>query len=454
MTLNKIEDWDNILDQLENTSLISKEEFSIKSLNRNEATACALANNEWHNKTLQLTASYVRMGLNDNEIHRLTNHLTLEGYKTEETKAEVQKMIDGAREKNFGPSNKDHKEPLLQHIANIELKPTEWLVENLIEKGSLSQIFGESGSGKSFVAIDLSCAIASGKDFQGHAVVNGPVIYIAGEGRNGSIRRMGAWAKKYSLKLSDINIYVSRTAVGIQNDTELANLKNHLAELVMEFGYPNLIVLDTLARNFGNANENDTKDMSNFVAELDHLKDEFNCTILIVHHSGHKDNKRGRGSSVLYGALDSEYNVTKIDDRIKMRCTKMKDDTEPDPMHFYLVPEKAGQEKNGTPIISAVLEYRGEGVTESVRLTTSEKLAVRSFHEAVAELNQSSLNLNPSNVELEKWKDKYYKNATQENRDSKRKAFNRARLSLVNKGIFSVEHDIYTLIKQDIGTCP
>ena len=51
-----------------------------------------------------------------------------------------------------------------------------------------------------------------------------------------------------------------------------------------------------------------------------------------------------------------------------MSCTKMKDNTEPDPLHFYLIPYEVEKDKSGNPIKSAVLEYRNEGVVESGRL--------------------------------------------------------------------------------------
>ena len=451
MALNRIEDWDDILDPPKSNSSEIKTP-SNGTLDREAAAQAALEGKEWHNNELKLVASFVSKGLSDDEIYLLTEPLKLEGYTIEETRAEIQEMIDGARKKGFGPPNNDHKEPLLQHIADIELKPTEWLIDGVFEEKSLTQIFGKSGSGKSFVAIDASCAIASGKAFHGRSVVSGPVIYIAGEGRNGTIRRISAWAKNNSIKLSDINIYVSRTAVGIQNDTELVELKNRLKDIVLEFGNPKLIVLDTLARNFGNANENDTKEMSNFVSEVDRLKDQFNCTILIVHHSGHMDRNRGRGSSVLHGALDSEYKISKTEDRIKMSCTKMKDDTEPDPMHFYLIPYEVKKYKNGIPIHSAILEYRGEGVTESAKLNNSEKFAVDTFNEAVANLDKPPLDLNAPKLDKKEWREVFFKRSTQPKASSTKRVFNKAVESLQAKGWLTVDENICTLIPRDIGT--
>ena len=69
---------------------------------------------------------------------------------------------------------------------------------------------------------------------------------------------------------------------------------------------PILVVIDTLARNFGTGDENDQRDMNAFVKGCDTLREEFDgATVLVVHHPG-KDQRRGaRGSLVLAGAVDA-----------------------------------------------------------------------------------------------------------------------------------------------------
>jgi len=76
-----------------------------------------------------------------------------------------------------------------------EPKPTNWLIKGYLEAGSLSVIFGEAGTMKSSLAIDMGLCIAAGKDWHGVEVrKNGPVFCIAGEGFAGISRRIKAWA--------------------------------------------------------------------------------------------------------------------------------------------------------------------------------------------------------------------------------------------------------------------
>ena len=455
MSLDRIEDWDKFLEPLKIAA--NKSSKPMQKLDRELASKAARLGDHWHDNLLRLVGSWIAKGNTDEEVHVLAAKHTLIDYTPEQTYQEVQKMIDGARAKGFAPQTDEvdaNHQPFLEHIANIELTAPQYLIEGLIEQQSLCQMFGEPGSGKSFMAIDAACSIGSGKDFHGRPVIRGPVVYVAGEGRRGVVRRVNAWAKAHSIKLSDMSLYVSRTAVGINNGNNLSELKAKIRSIAEEFGSPALIILDTLARNFGDGDENDTRDMTSFIAEVDRLNDEFDCASLIVHHAGHGEKGRARGSSALKGALDTEYKITKTNDQIQMTNTKMKDEEPPDPMQFYLIPIDIGKDENGDSVSSAVLEFRGIGVSKSARLSKSEYFAVKTFHEAAAPLKASALDLNPQQLHLEQWREVFHKRATQPNPDSKRTAFDRARRDLQSKGWLTVENDVYTLTPRTPGQSP
>lgn len=73
-------------------------------------------------------------------------------------------------------------------VGDLEYRDPEFLVDGLIETDGLGLIFGDPGSAKSFMAVDLALCVASGADFHGKGVKKGPVLFIAGEGHNGLIR--------------------------------------------------------------------------------------------------------------------------------------------------------------------------------------------------------------------------------------------------------------------------
>lgn len=73
------------------------------ALDRDRTRIQALSGEAWHNAVVKLVASYVAKGLSDDEIHQLTDPLTLAGYTVEQTRREVQQAIDGARRKGWTP---------------------------------------------------------------------------------------------------------------------------------------------------------------------------------------------------------------------------------------------------------------------------------------------------------------------------------------------------------------
>ncbi|MFP3977329.1 AAA family ATPase [Marinobacter sp. KMM 10035] len=207
-------------------------------------------------------------------------------------------------------------------IANIA--PVQWLVEKYIEANAMVILFGEPGVGKSFVALDMACCIATGEAWQGLPVKKGPVFYIAGEGHAGIGRRLAAWCKHRGVKLE--NIMVSNTAVALTEKENVMAIVRMIRRLISEHGTPALIVVDTLARNFGGLDENSNKDMGLFVQHMDRLKHELHTTVLIVHHTGQGNKDRARGASALKGAVDIELRVdARPGGTVALQATKMKD---------------------------------------------------------------------------------------------------------------------------------
>src|SRR5690625_1661515 len=78
----------------------------------------------------------------------------------------------------------------LIHAADLKARAPEWIIRGRVEANSLAMIFGDPACGKSFLAVDWACSVATGKDYHGHTVQQAPVIFIAGEGLNGIARRL------------------------------------------------------------------------------------------------------------------------------------------------------------------------------------------------------------------------------------------------------------------------
>lgn len=268
---------------------------------------------------------------------------------------EVRRRITAALAARDDPAAKPRFE--LRRACDIELKSPAWLVRGLIERDCLGLLFGDPGSGKSFISLDLACSLATGRaDFHGLSVcAPGPVVYLAGEGQHGLRRRLSAWERHHGTTLADAPLYLSRTAAALTDAESLANV----IEAVAAIGTPPvLIALDTLARNIGPlADENSTRDMGAAIAGADALRERFGCAVLLVHHSGHASKDRARGSTALRAAVDAEYRATRDPGgTIELSCTKAKDAAPLDTLAFRLVSVGLGQrDELGAELSSAAL---------------------------------------------------------------------------------------------------
>ena len=244
--------------------------------------------------------------------------------------------------------------PLLVRFGELEPQAPQWLVRGLIERDAFALAFGDPGSGKSFLGIDVAASVATGLDWHGHRAEKLPVVYIAGEGHSGLARRRRAWEIARGTSLADEPLYVSTAPVPLGDPEHTSALLGAVDSVPVE---PGLVVVDTLARNFGAGDENSTADMSLFIAAVDQVRTRYGCTVLVVHHSGHGDKQRARGAMALKGALDAEYRMEKgSDGLVRLEATKMKDAEPPPPMAFQLRTVELGfTDEDGDEVTSAVL---------------------------------------------------------------------------------------------------
>ena len=199
-------------------------------------------------------------------------------------------------------------------IKNI--KPPQFVIKNVLEKDSLTLLYGSAKAGKSFVSISMAASVSMGIDWFDHKTKEGLVVYLAGEGQRGIARRLLAWQQLNRYSLEKSKFHFSTRGAQLLNDSEAVLLRDEILKLQDHYGAPpQMIVIDTLARNFGAGNENSKEDMNRFVSSIDrYLREEFGSAIVLVHHTGHDAASRARGSSVLPAAVDWSYQVTREDD--------------------------------------------------------------------------------------------------------------------------------------------
>lgn len=198
---------------------------------------------------------------------------------------------------------------------DIEDEPVEYLIDGVLPAKGFCLLFGPPGSYKSFVALDMAEAVATGRPWMGRDVPTpGGVLIIAGEGHGGIGARIKA-AKLHNKTAAGAEIYVLRAAINLRSSVDdfdllMASIKDLIERTGVQF---EMVQIDTLARAFGGGQENDSQDMGAFIHNTGRIQRMLNCALMVVHHSGKNKEQGARGHSSLLGACDSQLELIKLD---------------------------------------------------------------------------------------------------------------------------------------------
>jgi len=332
-------------------------------------------------------------------------------------------------------------------VQDMKIKTTQWLIDSFLEKDSLVSIFGPPEGCKSLVAMDMGLCIATGKEWNKFKTSQGTVFFIAGEGTNGLSKRKEAWVKGNDCSNDQLlnNFFLSKGAADFCSKESVINVAQSIENTCKESGTPPaLIIIDTLARNFGSGNENSTEDMNKFIEHIDtYLRKPFKTTVLIIHHSGHGSHDRGRGSSALKAGMDTEYKVTKKDTLVSMKCTKMKDASYPKPMSFDIeVINLDILNEDGTPMNSVVLTQTDYvPVAKQIKPSGKNQITLLSELKTIFSEHREEMIRRGKSADEAKVTRKYWKDST----SVEAKRFNESSDSLIKMGLVSIDGGFVSL---------
>jgi hypothetical protein len=237
------------------------------------------------------------------------------------------------------------------------LPPPKWLVPGVLTEGSLAAIYGAPESGKSFLAVDMSMAIAGGIDWHGRQVERGGVLYIAAEGAPGLGKRFRAWKMDRCAHGRGFDLHLMRDDLNLAAEKD-GGVRAFVQVVTDELGPLRLIVIDTLNQTAAGADENSAKDMGRYIASMKLLRNATGAAVVVVHHSGKDLSKGMRGSTALLGAMDTTVEVERHTDghSIKVTVKKQKDAEREPPMRFNM--EKVGDSLVLRPTV--MVDVQGE----------------------------------------------------------------------------------------------
>lgn len=202
----------------------------------------------------------------------------------------------------------------ITRVAHLPAERAEpgWLVEGLWGEQAVGFIGGTPKSGKSFLALELAVAVASGRPCLGRFEVPdpGPVLLFAAEDTAADVRhRVAGLARARRVDLE-------RLAVGLITEPVLQlDRPSHQYRLAATLDKirPRLLILDPLVRLHA-GDENSAADTSALLGFLRGLQREFGVALVIVHHvrksaSSGQPGQALRGSGDLHAWSDSNLFV-------------------------------------------------------------------------------------------------------------------------------------------------
>lgn len=203
--------------------------------------------------------------------------------------------------------------PLLSFVRASQMptwEPPQELVEGMLIENRMSVVYGDSNTGKSFLALDMAAHMTLGIKWFGRQVRQGAVLYLAAEAPKSIMDRARALEEKLGQKLD--NLFITDCPIDIWDANGSTTAVIHTADMIERtYGVKiRLIIVDTLARAMGGGDENATKDMGVLVKHSDLIRASTMAHVMFIHHTGKDTAKGARGSSALRAATDTEIEVS------------------------------------------------------------------------------------------------------------------------------------------------
>lgn len=241
----------------------------------------------------------------------------------------------------------------------------EYIIKDVLPQARLAVLFGEAGAGKSFVALDMSMAIALGKPWNGYKSKPGRVVYICAEGAGGFAKRLKAYQTHNQCELP----------LDIIPDAPNLLLKEDAVDIIKSIGKADVVVIDTFAQATPGANENTAEDVGKALGHCNQIHKATGALIILVHHAGKDLSKGARGWSGLRAAADAEIEISRDGEQRFIKISKQKDGEDGSSWAFELEQVQLGITE-GEDIASCVINMLGH----ADRIAKTKPLAKWSGH--------------------------------------------------------------------------
>lgn len=240
-----------------------------------------------------------------------------------------------------------------------------WLIPDLVPAGKAGFISGPSNVGKSFLGLDWAMQVALDER---------PALFLAGEGVDGFGTRIEAWMQFHDCDDEERqaireNLKVRRGVV------DLFAGGSDYEDLLKQIRGAGIVVIDTLSRARGEAEENSNTDMGVIMRRIDEIKSlvaEQGGSVVVIAHTAKAAGSGIRGAGVTLADQDFDWRLEPKDGKIRVTNEKSRDSAKGEGFDLVLHPV----EGTGSVVITEPFGDEQQWSSDSVKARVAGALFV------------------------------------------------------------------------------
>jgi hypothetical protein len=239
-------------------------------------------------------------------------------------RATIESGLGAGQGQPFTPSEHGEDRPLMSaeesaaqtQARGLALKwhgepqePIRWLAKGLFPSRGVGLIAGQSGVGKSFVAVELAGALATGMPFFDRRIpAPGGTLFVLGEAEGTMAERLEALCQGKLRAWQGENLPIAWAAIENLAAAEadiVATCREASKIMQQDFGVPlRLVIVDTIAATFALQDENDSAEATRAMKTLQRIAEQTGTLVIGVAHYGKNVEVGVRGSSAFTASAD------------------------------------------------------------------------------------------------------------------------------------------------------
>ncbi|MET4231950.1 AAA family ATPase [Bradyrhizobium barranii] len=191
--------------------------------------------------------------------------------------------------------------------------PPDYLIDGIIQSGFLYSITGQTGAGKTAVALLMTSCIARGEPLSGQGVKRGRVLYFAGENPDDVRMRWIGLCHESGLNPDDVDVHF------IEGVFSIPEFAERIEQDVIALGGVDTIFVDTTAAYFPGTDENSNVEMGAYARLLRSLtRMECRPAVIAASHpikNASEGNLLPRGGGAFLNEVDGNLALAKKGER-------------------------------------------------------------------------------------------------------------------------------------------